>query len=347
MAGSNTIAFSTKTMNWTTEYSFSPDRFAYVGNQLVSFPRGTSSPAWLHDKNPEYNTFYGNLYPSELQIVTNEDPSATKIYEAFSLEATIGDWSAEFRTRTGELQESSFASGSLVEKEGKHYIDIPKNSLNKDVVIKYVGRATLGDIRNADGGGNIALQKRVNSVPNSYLFFVFPSYSSVNDEGEVQVDGQSFVDDGNAIDELLNYTAILNQSESILGVPLAYKSNQLGAPFSSSLVPINDFVPEFADNFPQGIAPSYDPSTNSVVVNFRFNWESANASSLNIPDGQLSSMPVDIYTGSLSTELNGEDMRGEYMEIKISRTGTDYYELYAINVDQHKTKLDHSLGQNN
>jgi len=347
MSGSNTIAFSTKTMNWTTEYSFSPDRFAYVGNQLVSFPRGTSSHAWLHDKNPEYNTFYGDLYPSELQLVTNEDPSATKIYEAFSLEATVGDWSAEFKTRTGEPQESSFDSGSLVEKEGKHYIDIPKNSLNKDVVIKYVGRTTLDDIRNADGGGNIALQKRVNSVPNSYLFFVFPSYSYVDVDGEVQTDAQSFINDGNSIEDLLDYTSVLNQSESILGTPLAYKSNDVAAPFSSELVPIGDFVPEFSDNFPNGINPSYDPSTNSVVVNFRFNWGSANASALNIPDGQLPSMPVDIYTGALSTELNGEDMRGEYMEIKISRTGTDYYELYAINVDQHKTKLDHSLGQNN
>ena len=40
-------------------------------------------------------------------------------------------------------------------------------------------------------------------------------------------------------------------------------------------------------------------------------------------------------------------MRGEYMNVDIERSGTDYYELYAINVDQHKTKLDHSLGQNN
>ena len=65
-----------------------------------------------------------------------------------------------------------------------------------------------------------------------------------------------------------------------------------------------------------------------------------------IPSDVLHNLPVSIY-GSLSNELNGEDMRGEYMEGELSRTGTDYYELYAINVDQHKTKLDHSLGQNN
>ena len=61
----------------------------------------------------------------------------------------------------------------------------------------------------------------------------------------------------------------------------------------------------------------------------------------------VSDIPVSIYTTVMDTSTNGEDMRGEYMEVKISRTGADYYELYAINVDQHKTKLDHSLGQNN
>ena len=31
------------------------------------------------------------------------------------------------------------------------------------------------------------------------------------------------------------------------------------------------------------------------------------------------------------------------MRVDIERSGSDYYELYAVNVDQHKTKLDHSL----
>ena len=334
-------------MNWTTEYSFSPDRFAYVGNQLVSFPRGTSSVAWKHDKSAAYNNFYGESYPSELQVVTNEDPSATKIYEAFSLEATVGDWSAEFKTKTGEPQESSFVAGSLVEKEGKHYIDIPKNSLNKDVVVKYVGRTTLEEIVGASGGGNIALQKRVNSVPNSYLFFVFPSYTVVNDAGEEVFDSEGFIDDGNVLDDLFEYTNTFNASENFLGTLLAYRINDITVPISSDFVPIEDFVPGFLDNPPIGINPVYNPSTNSISVNQNFNWDSANASSLDLSDGELLNMPVDIYTGSLSTELNGEDMRGEYMEVKLSRAGSDYYELYAINVDQHKTKLDHSLGQNN
>jgi hypothetical protein len=361
MAGSNTIAFSTKTMNWTTEYSFSPDRFAYVGNQLVSFPRDTSNTAWLHDKSTSYNTFYGEEYPSEFQIVTNEDPSATKIYEAFSLEATDGNWSAEFRTETGEPQQSSFVAGTLVEKEGKHYIDIPKNSLDKTADLKFVGKTTLGEIVAADemsGNASIALNGRVNSVPGAYLFFVLPNYYLTDSEGNLLLNnlGEATFDleaaDADGLgSQVLDYVNIT--SLDFLGVPLAYNQLDTETPFASELVPINDFESSPTNALPFGLQPKYNASTNSIEVGFFFNWASANESVFvfsgqpGIPSNSLSNLPVSIYTGSLSNELNGEDMRGEYMEVKLSRTGTDYYELYAINVDQHKTKLDHSLGQNN
>ena len=60
----------------------------------------------------------------------------------------------------------------------------------------------------------------------------------------------------------------------------------------------------------------------------------------------LANMEIGLYSLSKS-ETNGEDMRGEYMQIDMQRQGAGYYELFAINVDQHQTKLDHSLGQNN
>jgi hypothetical protein len=364
MAGSNTIAFSTKTMNWTTEYSFSPDRFAYVGNQLVSFPRGTSNLAWLHDKNPKYNTFYGNLYPSELQIVTNEDPSATKIYEAFSLEATVGDWSAQFNTRTGAPQTSSFSSGSLVEKEGKHYIDIPKNSLNLDPTIKYVGDTTIGDLIEAQTTSSIKLKGRVVSIPNQYILFSLPKDAAT----------------------AAAVNAWQGLSDAYKGVPYFYDVT-VSEDYSSidfTLTSIDDFVPSLGDTYLNtnvlvdvltgeeltgsgldeifALNPRYNASTNSIDVTpgffsfdamnelYQFSTEPPESTVVDDPQSELelvTNVPVSIYTTSMQVNTNGEDMRGEYMEVKISRTGADYYELYAINVDQHKTKLDHSLGQNN
>ena len=320
MAGSNTIAFNTKTMNWTTEYSFSPYRFSYVGNQLVSFPQGTSNIGHLHDKSFKYNQFYGETYPSEIQVVTNENPSATKIYEAFSLESTIGDWSADFRTETGEPQESSFVAGSLVEKEGKHYIDIPKNSSNTDLTIKYVGKTTIGKLKDAQSSQKIALEGRPLSVPNGYLLFALPAERPDN----------IFAPDWQSI--FIQYK----------GTPYFYSYGEDGVSF---LEGVDSFVPNVID---ESISQTYDPVGNTIsFVPALFEFDNAMADVYGISGDAYDDLVVSIYTTSLSAELNGEDMRGEYMKVKISRTGNEYYELYAINVDQHTTKLDHSLGQNN
>ena len=42
-------------------------------------------------------------------------------------------------------------------------------------------------------------------------------------------------------------------------------------------------------------------------------------------------------------------MKGDYLVVNIETSvdGPAPFELYAINVDQHKVNLDHSLGQNN
>ena len=41
-------------------------------------------------------------------------------------------------------------------------------------------------------------------------------------------------------------------------------------------------------------------------------------------------------------------MKGDYIVVDLETpAGPDNFELYAINVDQHKVNLDHRLGQNN
>lgn len=45
---------------------------------------------------------------------------------------------------------------------------------------------------------------------------------------------------------------------------------------------------------------------------------------------------------------SGESMKGDYIVIDLeTKPNPTNFELYAINVDQHKVNLDHSLGQNN
>ena len=330
-----TIAFSTESLEWTTKYSFEADEYGVVDNQMVGFPAGKSSIAWVHDKTESYNTFYGESYPSVIEVVTNENPSAGKIYEAFSVESTSGDWSGQFTTETGETQTSSFPAGSLVEKEGKHYIDVPKNSLNKSIGLKYVGQTTIGALRAADSdlvageyNAEIQMSGRIVSVPNAYLAFSLPN--------ELSTEQAELVTAAGGTEALLEYLSLPNEArvyEPLLGSSSFYSVDQFD-PNSDSL------------EYYEMLQPRFNASTNSIEMAY-FDFDVFDQAFFLAGNTAFDSVPLAVYTTSSSTELNGEDMRGEYMRVRISKEGTDYYELYCINIDQHKTKLDHSLGQNN
>lgn len=343
-----TIAFSTKSLDWKTEYSFEPLGYNATRDTMISFKRSyAESGVHTHDTNSLYNTFYGTNYPSKLSVISNEDPSATKIYEAFSLESDKGDWSATFTTDTGEQQSSFLLTGGLTEREGKHYAEVPKNTLNKDMMLSYVGETTLFDIANAAYGegslNKIKLKSRIQAMPGRALAFTMPQLSDEYFEGNPGYNGSSF----SAGTYRYHFGGGVSDFKS--------EQNPLGAPW---------------DTYECGWG--YDPYTNSIThralsegeefdvqsalsagaIQFAFYTPFLLQSLTNnlyggtFGDPSLADIPISIHSISY-VDVDGEDMRGEYMRVDMQRSGADYYELYAINLDQHKTKLDHSLGQNN
>jgi hypothetical protein len=122
-----TIAFSTKSNKWTTRYSFEPQHYFHVDQQLLSFAAGdVADMLWRHDATESYNRFYGTYYPSEFSVVSNENPSATKEYEAFSIEeSNYAQWTVEFESASGET--GTVSSSGLVKKEGDFYAPIPRS----------------------------------------------------------------------------------------------------------------------------------------------------------------------------------------------------------------------------
>ena len=278
-----TIAFSTKSLDWKTEYSFTPKHYARTRDTMISFLRNEDgSGVHTHDTNSDRNKLYGVQHDSSLTIVTNEDPSATKIYEAFSVESTTGDWSVNFSTDTTSNQSSSIASNDLVEREGTHYRDIPKNKNNDDVAVVYVGNTTAKNLIDSANSLKIKLTNRLHNMPSLNLGFA-------------------------ANNKIYFFTSL-------------------------------GFL---VNNAPENtVFEGYDGYSNSLSINKSHSLISTALSGFSDDD------IVSLYTQS-DTEMNGEDMRGKYMKISLQRSGGGDYELYAINVDQHKTKLDHSLGQNN
>lgn len=98
-----TYAFSTSGNFWKTRYSFEPDCYATSENTFVSFRKADisndlSSVCWVHNVNQQRNSFYNQLHPSFLTVVSNENPSAEKTYKALSIESNQNNFTAHVST---------------------------------------------------------------------------------------------------------------------------------------------------------------------------------------------------------------------------------------------------------
>lgn len=126
-----TIAYSNRYNAWSTRYSFEPTCYASVDNFFISAKDGEK--VWRHDVNEERCKFYGEpASGAMIEIASNNDPSAVKIFKSISIETNENEWTAEVFTNdeyTGnERQEGSI--DSFISKEGYKYADTPRSSIN-------------------------------------------------------------------------------------------------------------------------------------------------------------------------------------------------------------------------
>jgi len=93
-----------------------------------------NSGVWKHDVNPVRNNFYGEQFPSSVDVVFNDYPSEVKVFKAMSIETNKSLWTGKFLTNQEHDDENnqvshSFAS-TLNDKEGIKYIELPRSSKN-------------------------------------------------------------------------------------------------------------------------------------------------------------------------------------------------------------------------
>lgn len=74
-----TIAWNEEKNGWTTEYSFLPEVYCTLGDELVSFKDGK---LWLHDNNPIHNNFYGVQYETVITPIFNDESNNVKVWNA-------------------------------------------------------------------------------------------------------------------------------------------------------------------------------------------------------------------------------------------------------------------------
>ena len=300
-----TVAFSTKANVWKTRYSFTPSCYMTMDNDFLSsnrVPMMTNELIYRHDVNPIHNLFHGGaVAPSTVEIVSNQNPSAVKIFKALSLESDARSWTGSVYTNKTR-DPFAYQSGDLmpfVQKEGNQYVDMPRSSINSSSNITFIGVVKVLDLVPTSLDNNIWSIPLINlpdvAFPagnNSFVYFgdnlITPSL-----EGIAVNAGDGYNPDGFIILKFRGYDGSNNSLQVSLDTPL--------------LSTVDPVMTNFSESF-----------------------------------GAATEIPVYIMTNPV---LDGDNMRGPYAGIKLTLTNSaSPFELFAINVDYEKTKLDGSLG---
>ena len=190
-----TIAFSHKGGFWKTRYSYTPTCYAAVDNVMISNNKTPSTDYtnqnalfWEHEVNATHNSFYGKVEKSTLTVVSNQDPSAVKLFKALSLESNSNSWTGRAATNINpagspqnELQ-SGLING-FITKEGNQYSELPKSLNNSNSNLDYVCEiSTIVDISLlSDVLGDLDSTGQV-SVAD--LLLLLAQFGNVGDEDE-------------------------------------------------------------------------------------------------------------------------------------------------------------------
>lgn len=320
-----TVAFSTKANVWKTRYSFTPSCYMTMDNDFLSSNRMgamTNEILYKHDVNSTYNSFYGDAsVPSTIEVVSNQNPSAVKIFKALSLETDARVWNGS--VYTNKTRDSyAYQEGALnpfVQKEGNQYVDMPRSATNSSSNITFVGTI------NIDGFDELA-----DLFDDS--FNLNPVY----------------------FDEDFNFIVPLNNLPDV-NIPIGlgtvvffgnpattYVKLYSSGAGESQVINQNSSYPQAPDKVIEVV--KYDESSNSLILNL---WGNSDQLSfftdfLFVSFEDMTNIPVYVMTNPV---LDGDNMRGPYAGIKLtSPNSSSAFELYSINVDYEKTKLDGSLG---
>jgi hypothetical protein len=202
-----TIAFSTTSNRWVSRYSFEPAAYFHVDQQLVSVPSSTTpnvtgtSKAWRHDvDNAHRNRFYGNSYNTEFEVVSNNNPSATKNFEAVSLETPVdASWRMDFETIDEEATTTDFEK-----KENDFYAEVPRTSDLRNSRLIHIGSINAEDftVEAIQSGEGLKMKTVSSQIVNGPLVFTRADKDlavlRVNPTGSTSQGGYQAFLDGNS-----------------------------------------------------------------------------------------------------------------------------------------------------
>lgn len=160
-----TWCFSPKDKSWTTRFSFVPESYASLNNNLFSFKNGAM---WWHHQNSLFNNFYGQQYTRFFDFISNPKLGKDKRLLNIHIKGDIAN------DLTGE-----FKVVQIFTKEGQQSF-IPAYEFSRDQG-KYVA-PVLKDINTPNiPAGRIALRSGDDMVSN---YFIIRVENDRTDKGE-------------------------------------------------------------------------------------------------------------------------------------------------------------------
>ena len=116
-----TVSYDVSENVWNTFYSYRPESIVSVDDTLFTFFAGIM---YKHSDTANRATYYGNPYNSVVEVISNQNPSMVKSYEAISLEGTNA-WAAEVSNTD---QSTSILAADFSQRERNWYAYVPRDS---------------------------------------------------------------------------------------------------------------------------------------------------------------------------------------------------------------------------
>lgn len=339
-----TIAYSEKYQTWVSRYSFEPTCYSTIGESMISF--NDNGNVWTHDTNEVRCNFYENQEETSIEVCSNQDPSAIKIFKSISLETNATGWEGTVYTNDEyegiERQEGSILNSFFKNKEGFKYAEMPRSKINSSTSIP---AGILGEFQ-----AQVAQVDDYEALDNTLIGYFISNYTLTNGVlsdsagNEVGADSFEFVLPGSFMPDLIQPNSIVSvlKNESITELSrikfVSATQNEITLSCSYTLDEPNESDSFY---FSQSQLPNF-PSEELIeyLGDNLYQIES-------VGEGNFEQLTSNYPLFSVQeAEINGDQMRGPYVRARLSTETSGLVELHAINVDYEFSKLDKRLTQN-
>jgi hypothetical protein len=349
-----TYAFSTSGNFWKTRYSFEPDCYGASENYFVSFlPKALTGATgadlcWVHNTNQTRNSFYGDLYPSTISVVSNENPSAEKAYRALSIESNQNVFKAKVSTNL-DLPNSSVTKPQTAEvrsfdaREEALYAAIGPSKTNSKKNVKVIGslfnnQPFLYFENNVSDSFDKGLQPNfTQDVPSNIRFLTMKINPIDANEVALRNAAVAFEDGNTGNFYYIKNAPAVGQSQLTLA-PALFNIEDCYAESVFRVATFRQNPTNFYGNvalYGSYLTLIYSNEDIGIIEIFDSNWNPINQYA--VAEGPRRVIVV------YDPELEGDPIRGRYARIDIeTQADGKPFELLAVNTEYSMSNLDAS-----